>query len=272
MEEQAFDIKKQKQVFGTKEWAKYNENIISGCSHDCRYCYAKTMAMRFHRKTTDTWKQETIDQKKLSKRFTKRNGRFMFPTAHDIIPANLDHCMTFLGNILKPGNEVLVVSKPHLECIQTICDRFHQFRQNILFRFTIGSADNKILKFWDQYAPSFDERLESLIYAHKSGFQTSISCEPMLDDNADTLIAKVLTYVTDAIWLGKVNQMTIRLKMNGHNDEETMQRARQLIDSQSNSYIVDLYKRHRDNPQIKWKESIKKVVGIEIPVESGLDI
>ena len=38
---------KQKQVFGTKEWAKYNENFISGCSHDCRYCYAKTMAMGY---------------------------------------------------------------------------------------------------------------------------------------------------------------------------------------------------------------------------------
>jgi hypothetical protein len=46
--------------------------------------------------------------------------------------------------------------------------------KNIMFRFTIGSADNQTLKFWDQYAPSFDERMESLIYAHKAGFQTSI--------------------------------------------------------------------------------------------------
>ena len=272
MEEQACDIKKQKQVFGTKEWAKYNENFISGCSHDCRYCYAKTMAMRFHRKTAETWKEETIDMKKLSKHFTKRNGRFMFPTTHDITPNNLDHVMTFLGNILNPGNEVLIVTKPHLECIHTLCDSFHQYRQNMLFRFTIGSANNETLKFWDQYAPDFDERLKSLIYAYKAGFKTSISCEPMLDDKMDTLITMVLPYVTDAIWLGKGNQMTMRLKINGHGDEETMSKARQLAAFQSNGFIQGLYSRYKDNPQIKWKDSIKKVVGIEIPAESGLDI
>ena len=272
MEEQKCDTIKQKTVFGTKEWAKYNENFISGCSHDCRYCYAKAMAVRFGRKTAETWKQENIDWEKLSKIFMKRPGRFMFPTTHDITLDNCDLCAMFLENILKAGNEVLIVSKPHLECIHNICRWLYQYKGNILFRFTIGSADNQTLKFWDQNAPAFDERLESLIYAYKAGFQTSVSCEPMLDDKADAVIAGTLPYVTDAIWLGKVNQMTFRLKMNGHGDEETMSKARQLVDSQPSSYIFNLYKRNKDNPQIKWKDSIKKVVGIEIPVESGLDI
>jgi DNA repair photolyase len=271
MEEQTCDVIKQKTVFGTKEWAKYNENFISGCSHDCRYCYAKTMATRFGRKTVDSWQQETIDQKKLFKRFTKRDGRFMFPTTHDITPSNINCCLVFLGNILRPGNEVLIVSKPHLECIETICDSFRHYRQNIRLRFTIGSADNQTLKFWDQNAPDFDERLKSLRHAYNAGFQTSISCEPMLDNKADDVIEKVLPYVTDAIWLGKGNQMTMRLKMNGHGDEETMQRARHLIESQSSGYILDLYSRHKDNPHIKWKESVKKEVGLEVSVESGLD-
>ncbi len=262
----------QKEVFGTKEWAKYNENLISGCSHGCLYCYAKAIAMRFQRRTVETWWQEIIDEKKLIKRFSKKDGRFMFPTTHDITPDNLDFCMAFLGNILQPGNEVLVVSKPHLECIRSICETFHQYRKNILFRFTIGSADNQTLRFWDPYAPSFDERLESLIYTRKAGFQTSVSCEPMLDDEAYILIQAVIPYVTDAIWLGKGNQMIARLKMNGHGDVVTMQKARQLMESQSDEYIQALYARWKDTPQIKWKESVKKVVGIEIPFESGLDI
>jgi hypothetical protein len=33
-----------------------------------------------------------------------------------------------------------------------------------------------------------------------------------------------------------------------------------------------IYERYRDNPQVKWKESIKMVVGLEIPVEKGLDV
>jgi hypothetical protein len=94
----------------------------------------------------------------------------------------------------------------------------------------------------------------------------------MLDDKADILIKKVLPYVTDAIWLGKGNQMIARLKMNGHSDEVTMQKARQLMDSLSDDFIMNIYSRYKDNPLIKWKESIKKVIGIEVPRESGLDI
>ncbi len=35
--------------------------------------------------------------------------------------------------------------------------------------------------------------------------------------------------------------------------------------------VIELYKRYANDPLIKWKESIKKVVGIEIPAERGLD-
>jgi hypothetical protein len=32
-----------------------------------------------------------------------------------------------------------------------------------------------------------------------------------------------------------------------------------------------IYARHRDNPKIRWKDSIKKVVGIKGPGEAGMD-
>lgn len=259
-------------IFGTKEWAKYNENIIYGCSHDCRYCYAKSMAIRFKRKTADTWKEEIVNTSKVSKRFTKKNGRIMFPTSHDITPQHLEHAMVFLENMLIPGNEVLIVTKPHIECINAICDKFQQYKRQILFRFTIGSADSDTLNFWEPCVPGFDERLESLMYAYNAGFQTSVSCEPMLDDTPDILIEKVMSYVTDAIWFGRGNNMINRLKFNGHGDSETMDKARRLIDSQSDSFILDFYCRYKENPHIKWKDSIKKVVGIEIPSKIGLDI
>lgn len=262
-----------KTVFGTKEWAKENINILSGCSHDCRYCYAKATSVVRHRsKTVDTWKEETLNRRKLPKHFRKRDGRIMFPTTHDITPKNLEHCMAFLSKFLNPGNKVLIVSKPHLECVRAICDSFQQYKQNILFRFTIGSADNQILKFWDQYAPDFDERLASLVYAYEAGYQTSVSIEPMLDDKPDVLINKLMPYVTDAIWLGKLNDMRVRLRMNGHGDEKTMQRARELMNSHSDEYILALYSQYKSNPQIKWKESIKKIIGLEVPTECGLDI
>jgi DNA repair photolyase len=167
-----------------------------------------------------------------------------------------------LGKILAAGNQVLIVSKPHLDCVRYMCNTFNPFKENILFRFTIGSADSNVLKFWEPHAPDFDERLASLKYAFNAGYQTSISCEPMLDNRVDQIIEKVLPYVTETIWLGKPNKLIGRLSMNGYkNDKMTMERARRLMESLSDEYILNLYERYQDNPKIRWKDSIKKVLG-----------
>jgi DNA repair photolyase len=259
-------------LFGTKEWAAYNENCLLGCSHDCRYCYAKSMAIRFKRKTPGTWKNEVFVPSKIQKVFHKRDGRIMFPSSHDITPAHLDECLAFLKNILGPGNEVLVVSKPHFDCIKRVCDELFAYKDIIMFRFTIGSIESRTLKFWEPNVPDSAERLGSLKYAFEKGFQTSISCEPMLDNNAGDLIAQVSPYVTHSIWLGKANNLLGRLKINGETDPARIQRAKDLLELQSDQNIRQLYSQYKDNPLIRWKGSIKKVVGLKVPTESGLDV
>jgi len=114
-------IIKPKPVFGTKEWADRSENCLNGCSHDCRYCYAKTTAVRFGRNTPQNWKNETLKPDILKKEFRKFKGKIMFPSAHDITPTHLDDCMTYLEHMLRPGNQVTIVSKPHLYCVKAIC-------------------------------------------------------------------------------------------------------------------------------------------------------
>jgi DNA repair photolyase len=261
-----------KPVFGTKEWASSNVNILNGCQHDCLYCYAKAMSCRQGRKI-ENWKTPTLRKHMLEKGFGKRKGTIMFPTTHDIHPDNINHILDILEKMLKPGNDVLIVSKPHIQCITAICKLCEPYKNQILFRFTIGSADYDILKFWEPNAPSFNDRLTCLQYAFDLNFKTSVSCEPMLDDNITTVITKVEDYVTDAIWLGKANFLIERLKINGLWDNPFVKiRAKQLIDWQSDDNIRKLYKKYKTHPKIKWKESIKKVVGIEVPLEAGLDI
>jgi len=117
------------------------------------------------------------------------------------------------------------------------------------------------LNFWEPNAPDFEERLESLKYAFNAGYQTSISCEPMLDDKIDQVITQVSPYVTETIWLGKPNKLNERLSMNGFkNDQLTMGEAQRLKLLFSDEYILELYDRHKNNPKIMWKDSIKKVV------------
>ena len=78
--------------------------------------------------------------------------------------------------------------------------------------------------------------------------------------------------VTDAIWIGKPNQLLARLRMNGITDSESIIKAKELMASLSDEWIRELFEVYKDNPKIKWKESIKKVVNIEIPTEKGLYI
>jgi hypothetical protein len=42
----------------------------------------------------------------------------MFPSSHDISPKNADLAIGFLEKMLKAGNDVLVVSKPHLDVVE----------------------------------------------------------------------------------------------------------------------------------------------------------
>ncbi len=262
---------KEKRVFGTCEWATTNANFISGCIHDCKYCYSKEMAIRFKRKTSKTWTQEDINFKQFVRKFKKTEGYIMFPSSHDISPDNIDLSITFLKNLITEKNKVLIVTKPHLSVIERICKEFLSKKRNILFRFTIGSSNSETLKFWEPNAPTFEERLNSLKYAYQLGFKTSVSCEPILDTNTQVLVEKILPFVTDAVWVGKPNFLIRRIKMNGIMDNETIQRAENLNANLSDAWILNLYSVFKNNKKVKWKESIKKIVNIDIPIINGLD-
>lgn len=132
---------KRKYGFGTGEWAKKNVNIGFGCPHNCRYCYAKMFAIRYKRKTEETWK----------------------------------------------------VMEPNFKAI------------------------NKArLAFWEPNAPSFDDRMNSLMIASLKEFKTSVSIEPYLDLDPTNIILKVAPYCSRSIWLGIMNY----IKVNGITEEE----------------------------------------------------
>jgi DNA repair photolyase len=262
-----------KPLVGTAEWLVKPMNCIDGCLHDCKYCYAKSMAIMFGRKTPDNWKVENLRINDLIKKIGKVDGRIMFPSSHDITPEHLDSCIAVLNNILVAGNQVIIATKPHMVTVLELCDVLSEYKDQILFRFTIGSSDNKILKFWEPGAPCFEERLACLAYSYGKGFKTSVSCEPMLDFHVEKLIDMVLPFVTNSIWVGKMNGLLPKLLLNGANDPETLKKSKELVEWQSNdANILHLYELYKANPRFKWKENLKKVLNIEIPSLKGLDI
>jgi DNA repair photolyase len=255
---------------GTREWAAKTVNCCTGCSHDCVYCYAKGMALRFGQVTDGDWGSERIRQHDVVRKHRRYPSRVMFPSSHDITPNNLSACLQVLNNLLAAGNEVLIVCKPHLESIRAICQQFDGYKDKILFRFTIGAQDDRLLSLFEPNAPGYQERKASLQYAYEHGFQTSVSAEPMLDPaNIDDLIADLLPFITDAIWIGKTNYLGRLYNKIG----PEVQAALKIIeDGQTDEKIRSIYARHRHNPKIKWKKGIKKIVGIPLAPKPGMDI
>ena len=258
-------------VKGTGEWAAFSDNIQTGCEHECLYCYARTNAARYGKKDPTTWAKPVINQSAVDKRRGKKNGTIMFPTTHDITPDNVKECIIVLKKLVESGNKVLIVSKPHLACVVDMCDALKDYKSQILFRFTIGSSSDETLKKWEPGATMFWERVECLKYAHGYGFQTSVSCEPMLDQHIDKVVAYTRAYVTDAIWLGKPNKITRRLVTNNPNNPDAEQMAKELEGQFPDEFIWELYHRYENDPLIKWKDSIKEVVGLERSMVKGLD-
>lgn len=261
-----------KVAHGTQEWAAHNVNIQLGCEHNCKYCYAKSMGIRFKRCDSSGWDSPQILIDKVNAFPKKYSGKVMFPTTHDITPFNINECISVLTGLCGMGNDVLIVTKPHLDCIRRLCTVLAGYRSSILFRFTIGSTDDAVLSFWEPNAPSFSERKKAVEHAYKEGFRTSISCEPMLDTNPSTIINAIRKYVTDSIWLGRVNQLPAGISMNCPQDDISKTAARDLLGAQTDSWIMDLYSDWKSDKMIKWKDSVKKVVGLRRPTTKGLDV
>jgi hypothetical protein len=91
----------------------------------------------------------------------------------------------------------------------------------------------------------------------------------MLDtENIDALIDDLLPLVTDAIWIGKMGRIRYCVDIS----DKAVEKAVQVIEAgQADENIKAIYARHKDNPKIKWKESIKKVIGLKLLERPGMD-
>lgn len=241
-------------TLGTKEWADYTVNCIKGCYNNCRYCYARVMANRFHRSTHETWKEMKISNAMLKKKFGRKSGRAMFPSTHDIFDFSpfKEACLTILGNLLEDNNSVLITTKPRLAVVQEIIEHFECHKEQMQFRFTITSNNDELLKFWEPNAPSYRERFESLRYAFCQGFKTSVSIEPFLDYDPKKLMQAIEPYVSESIWVGKMNYIA----RNGF----SMLEERYYNDVRKNyetSHMREICHELLKNPKIRIKDSIR---------------
>jgi DNA repair photolyase len=251
---------------GTREWSDVSYNIGEHCRNACIYCYARASALSFKKIATPAeWEQELL--KPTPPKIPVRKGTVMFPTQHDITPYYLPKALVAIRQLLDAGNNLLIVSKPNRVCIDSICETFLNERERILFRFTIGTLDQGIADVWEPKAPKILERIGCLKMAFSRGFATSVSMEPMLAGVQDALTTfhYLCPWVTDTIWLGKMNQIDQRVQQSDPAIQAACQRIKIL---QSDAEILRLVATLHDHPKVAWKDSIKAVSRATAPSNS----
>jgi DNA repair photolyase len=245
-----------RQGSGVQEWAEHSVNIQIGCSNACIYCYAAHNANRFNQRPRAEWEREEFTKRAAMTSYPARDGVVMFPSSHDITPFNVQEYIRVAKLILGKGNKLLIVSKPRRDCIEKVVAALKEWRGQILFRFTIGTYDPDVSLLWEPGAPLPLERTKALALAMDSGYKTSVSIEPMLEgfDGTIQTFNAVRPFVTDTIWIGKMNKVRTRV------DAKHSTWITAIEHLQRDSEIMRLYQFYQDNPIIRWKDSIKEVV------------
>jgi DNA repair photolyase len=240
---------------GTREWAEVTENIQIGCANNCLYCYAAHNANRFKLRQRADWAKEEFTKRAEMTSYPARHGVVMFPSSHDITPGNVEEYIRVALLILAKGNRLLIVSKPRFECVLKMLRAFGPYREQILFRFSIGTIDSIQAEYWEPFAPSPEERICCLDLACKNKFHTSVSIEPIIGgiDDALDVVKWSRPSVTETIWIGKMNKIRLRVPA-GY--EEAVKEIERL---QRDEKILELYGALKDDPMIRWKDSIKAV-------------
>ena len=243
-----------KRLTGTKQWAPINENCFKGCQNLCKYCYGKKNAIRFKRKTEENWHIMEYNPN-CESHIRKRKGRIMFPTTHDLHIQHADWWMPFIRGLLEKGNDILIVSKPQPAAIRKICHELRGYKDQIEFRFTIGTEDDKVRAFWEPGAPPILERVSALNHAHRAGFRTSVSMEPLLDFDPTPTITLLDPMVSETFWIGTMNHMSIT---EFKSEELSWYHRMRAINSLNN--ITHIYEKFKDNPKVCWKDSIQRML------------
>lgn len=256
---------------GTEEWCKKEINCIKGCATYCLYCYAKAIAIRFKRATEESWRYMTINDSIVGKNFAKVKlssdifHDVMFPTSHNIVPDEpyFSACVSVLKSLLCSGNTVLITLKPYLTVVKRLCSLLADYREQITFRFSIGSTQNAILTLLETNAPPFEERCMALDYATKQGFNTSVSIEPLLDDTPDKLVSILEPKLSPldikrdrgTMWIGVLKLKYLPLKLRTGQIASFVEHIRPKLRF---SHIYSYYERFYEHPAVRWKESIVK--------------
>jgi DNA repair photolyase len=210
------------------------------CKHACIYCYITPMFAKWNiqYKVVDIEDIMPVNKKKVQKKWKKLHPTdkkmMFFPSSCDTFAENANDYVATCRNIIDAGYEIFFVTKPTMKSIIAITDNIEKlpdaYKHKFVIFVTITSDDNEILKIYEPYASSFEERVKVLKYLVKNGYNANVMMEPYLS-NPIRVAKKVIPYLNDGIiYIGRMN----------HTKDIVFNEDKQL-DTDIRQYLGNLY-------------------------------
>ena len=254
---------------GTREWSEHSVNCCLGCRHGCLYCYGREAALRWGKiNRGEDWTTERVDVEAANRTRKKYAGRVMFPTVHDLTKGTAAACLATLVNLLDAENDVLVVSKAglHVPALLDTARSLAEGKGKLELRVSLTCLDGRIAACWEPFAPSPRDRLAALIRANRADFDTSVSIEPCLEPERvqEIVDAALDAEVKGEIWIGGANLLRRRTAWIPDKRDLPLEWDICRIEAgQTPEAMGRIYEALNGNPQIRWKDSYQKVLGID---------
>lgn len=193
------------------EYAPLAVNLYRGCDHGCTYCYAprvlkmKSDAFAAAAPRKDILEKLLLDCRDLNK-VNNQDAILLCFTCDPYCHADVEHRITreALKMLLTFEQPVTILTKGGDRSLRDF-DILKRHPDLVTYATTLTLTDEAMRAVYEPNAAPMQERINALAEAHRAGFKTWVSCEPVIDPvQTIALIQKAAPY-TDLFKVGRWN-------------------------------------------------------------------
>jgi DNA repair photolyase len=189
-----------------KEYAGLACNLYNGCTHGCKYCYAKRYTHEDYNKAADPKKDALLRLQKAVEKLDANCPEILLSFQGDVYqPAENDLRLTRQAlQVLRERNlPFTVLTKGGTRAVRDfdIIEGYTKAR----FGTTLIFIEQIDSDYWEPFAASIENRIKALKEARLQGIPTWISLEPVIDPDQAIRIVEMLHPIVDHWKVGKLN-------------------------------------------------------------------
>lgn len=160
--------------------------------------------------------------------------------------------------MVKSGFSQVTLVNPSFQYVEKICKHFHHYYHgSISFTFYLGSYHSEVLKYWNPGEPSIWEILSTIKLANAYRFRVYVHCLPL---DLDTYgLVQTLTPFVDEIAIDLPDHIDNYLSKDDRKDYDKIIKAHEIMENQTDDWVIGLVEKLNNNPVVKWGELIDRI-------------